>query len=243
MTLTWGQILPYAGALARAGRDAGAGGGGADRALGDRRRAGGGAAGGRRRRSATWSGRCSRMLGIGVVAGVWAELPDGAALCRGGDPGLMGVQLIRRAEAAGLAVAGGGLGRESGWAAFSAGLMVIAGNPKAILFYMGVLPGFFDFRRLTPLDMAVICLVSVLVPFARQPRLGGALRAGAAVAGRPGGDAADACGGRGGAGGGGGGDCGGVVRGRGSTHRRALGGAARTGFTIGLLASTMQGRD
>ena len=43
--------------------------------------------------------------------------------------------------------------------------MVIAGNPKAILFYMGVLPGFFDFRRLTPLDMALICAVSVLVPF------------------------------------------------------------------------------
>jgi threonine/homoserine/homoserine lactone efflux protein len=58
-----------------------------------------------------------------------------------------------------------GLGREPGWAGFTAGLMVIAGNPKAILFYMGVLPGFFDFRTLTPLDMAVICLVSVLVPF------------------------------------------------------------------------------
>ena len=90
------------------------------------------------------------MLGIGVVAGVWANFLlvlryAGAAILV-----LMGVQLIRRAEAAGLAVAGGGLGRESGWAAFSAGLMVIAGNPKAILFYMGVLPGFFDFRRLTP---------------------------------------------------------------------------------------------
>ncbi len=183
------------------------------------------------------------MLGIGVVAGVWANFLlvlryVGAAILV-----LMGVQLIRRAEAAGLAVAGGGLGRESGWAAFSAGLMVIAGNPKAILFYMGVLPGFFDFRRLTPAghggDLPRLGAGAVR----GQPRLGGDLRAGAPVAGGPGGDAADARGGRGGAGGGGGGDCGGVVRGRGSTHRRALGGAARTGFTIGLLASTMQGRD
>ena len=90
------------------------------------------------------------MLGIGVVSGVWADFLlvlryAGAVILV-----LMGVQLVRRAEAAALAVTGGGLGRESGWAAFSAGLMVIAGNPKAILFYMGVLPGFFDFRRLTP---------------------------------------------------------------------------------------------
>jgi len=104
------------------------------------------------------------MLGIGVVAGVWADFL--AVLRYGGAVilVLMGVQLIRRAEAAGLAVTGG-LGRERGWAGFTAGLMVIAGNPKAILFYMGVLPGFFDFRTLTPLDMGIICLVSVLVPF------------------------------------------------------------------------------
>ena len=78
---------------------------------------------------------------------------------------LMGLQLVRRADAAALASTSGVLARESGWTAFSAGLMVIAGNPKAILFYMGVLPGFFDFRRLTPLDMALICAVSVAVPF------------------------------------------------------------------------------
>jgi threonine/homoserine/homoserine lactone efflux protein len=36
-------------------------------------------------------------------------------------------------------------------------LTVIAGNPKAILFYMGVLPGFFDLKALTAGDVAVIC--------------------------------------------------------------------------------------
>ena len=41
-------------------------------------------------------------------------------------------------------------------AGFTAGLMVIAGNPKAILFYMGVLPGFFDFRTLTALDVTPV---------------------------------------------------------------------------------------
>jgi threonine/homoserine/homoserine lactone efflux protein len=101
------------------------------------------------------------MLGIGVIAGVWADFL--VALRFGGAAMLvwMGVSLVRKAEAlpAGMAA------RESAWAGFTAGLMVIAGNPKAILFYMGVLPGFFDFRRLSPADMALICLVSALVPF------------------------------------------------------------------------------
>jgi threonine/homoserine/homoserine lactone efflux protein len=102
------------------------------------------------------------MLGIGVIAGVWADFL--VALRFGGAAMLvwMGVSLARKAEAlpAGMAA------RESAFTGFTAGLMVIAGNPKAILFYLGVLPGFFDFRTLTPADMALICLVSVLVPFA-----------------------------------------------------------------------------
>ena len=36
------------------------------------------------------------------------------------------------------------LTRSGLWAGFIVGVVVILGNPKAILFYMGVLPGFFD---------------------------------------------------------------------------------------------------
>ena len=49
-------------------------------------------------------------------------------------------------------------------AGFLAGLAVILGNPKAVLFYMGMLPGFFDLTRLTWPDIAVICFLSLLVP-------------------------------------------------------------------------------
>ncbi|MCR8724389.1 LysE family translocator [Frigidibacter sp. ROC022] len=49
-------------------------------------------------------------------------------------------------------------------AGFLAGMAVILGNPKAILFYMGVLPGFFDIGSLTWPDIAVICLASFAVP-------------------------------------------------------------------------------
>ena len=52
------------------------------------------------------------------------------------------------------------------WAGFVAGLAVILGNPKAVLFYMGGLPGFFDLTAVTRLDVAMICLASMLVPLA-----------------------------------------------------------------------------
>jgi threonine/homoserine/homoserine lactone efflux protein len=41
---------------------------------------------------------------------------------------------------------------------------VIVGNPKAILFYMGVLPGFFDLRTVTVWDIVVICGMSMAIP-------------------------------------------------------------------------------
>lgn len=56
------------------------------------------------------------------------------------------------------------LTRPGMWAGFLAGLAVILGNPKAILFYMGVLPGFFDLAALTWTDIGVICFLSMIVP-------------------------------------------------------------------------------
>ena len=46
-----------------------------------------------------------------------------------------------------------------------AGILVILGNPKAILFYIGILPGFFTLAALQPIDIAVIGGLSALVPF------------------------------------------------------------------------------
>lgn len=56
------------------------------------------------------------------------------------------------------------LTRPGFWAGFAAGLAAILGNPKAILFYMGVLPGFFDLSRVTAPDIAAIVAISFLVP-------------------------------------------------------------------------------
>jgi threonine/homoserine/homoserine lactone efflux protein len=61
---------------------------------------------------------------------------------------------------------------EGAFAGFLAGLAVIIGNPKAMLFYIGILPGFFDVSKITAADITVIALSSALVPFAGNLGLG-----------------------------------------------------------------------
>lgn len=75
---------------------------------------------------------------------------------------VMGIALIRNADHA--LSANSRLTRPGMWAGFVAGLAVIIGNPKAVLFYMGVLPGFFDLTQMTLWDMAAICTLSFMVP-------------------------------------------------------------------------------
>ena len=57
------------------------------------------------------------------------------------------------------------LSKSSELAGFTAGLLVIIGNPKAALFYLGILPGFSNLGSLTITDCVVISLVSSLIPF------------------------------------------------------------------------------
>jgi len=56
------------------------------------------------------------------------------------------------------------LNRPGAWAGFVAGLAAILANPKAILFYMGMLPGFFDLTGLSLPDIVVIAGISMAVP-------------------------------------------------------------------------------
>ena len=75
---------------------------------------------------------------------------------------VMGAMLIRHAGAA--ISADSRLTRPGMMAGFLAGILAILGNPKAVLFYMGVLPGFFDLRTVTWIDVALIIGASVLIP-------------------------------------------------------------------------------
>ncbi len=77
---------------------------------------------------------------------------------------IMGVMLIRKPAAA--LNADSRLTRPGIWAGFSVGVAAVIGNPKAILFYMGALPGFFTLERLTTPDIVVIIAISALIPMA-----------------------------------------------------------------------------
>ena len=83
----------------------------------------------------------------------------------------MGVLLIRNASR--RIAADSRLTRPGLWAGFLAGLAVILSNPKAILFYMGVLPGFFDLSAATRHDVMAIVAISFLVPLLGNLALAG----------------------------------------------------------------------
>lgn len=85
----------------------------------------------------------------------------------------MGWLLIRRA---GAGLSGDSrLTRPGRWQGFMAGVAAVLGNPKAILFYMGVMPGFFDLRHLSGADVAAIAVMSTLVPLAGNLALAAAV--------------------------------------------------------------------
>ncbi len=83
----------------------------------------------------------------------------------------MGYLLIRHAGAA--VEENRALTRPGVWAGFMAGIAAILGNPKAILFYMGVLPGFFDLSATTAGDVAAIVVLSFLIPLLGNLALAG----------------------------------------------------------------------
>lgn len=83
---------------------------------------------------------------------------------------VMGGLLIRSADK--TIASDSRLTRPGMWAGFMAGLAVILGNPKAILFYMGMMPGFFDLTTLRWPDMVAIALLSAIVPLTGNLLLG-----------------------------------------------------------------------
>jgi threonine/homoserine/homoserine lactone efflux protein len=104
------------------------------------------------------------IFGVSLLVEIYADFMT--VLRYGGAVILvwMGIRTIRNASKP--LVADESLSVSGIWAGFMAGLMVIIGNPKAVLFYMGVLPNFFDINNITTPDIAVICIISGLVPFA-----------------------------------------------------------------------------
>ena len=103
------------------------------------------------------------LLGVSAVILAYDGALEIMQWVAGGVLIAMGALLIRHAEVE--ITSDGRLTAPGARAGFIAGVMVIIGNPKAILFYMGILPGFFDLSAITAVDIAVIALLSAGVPF------------------------------------------------------------------------------
>jgi threonine/homoserine/homoserine lactone efflux protein len=109
---------------------------------------------------ALWS--VTAALGLAWIVGTYHWIMDALKWVAVGVFALMGLLLIRHADK--TIAADSTLIRKGVFAGFLAGLVAILANPKAILFYMGMLPGFFDLTTITALDIAAIAAVSCLVP-------------------------------------------------------------------------------
>ncbi len=102
------------------------------------------------------------ILGVSWIVGTYAGFMIILKWVAAGMFLVMGALLFRNAD---KSIAGDNrLTRPGMWAGFVAGVIVILSNPKAVVFYMGVLPGFFDLRALAWLDIATICVLSLIVP-------------------------------------------------------------------------------
>ena len=102
------------------------------------------------------------IFGLSWMVSVYAGFMDAMRWVAVAIFGLMGWLLIRHADRP--IPQDSRLTRPGRRAGFVAGVAAILGNPKAILFYAGVLPGFFDLRTITVADIAAILAVSVAIP-------------------------------------------------------------------------------
>ena len=102
------------------------------------------------------------IFGLSWIVAAYADFLHVLKLVAALTFGVMGLMLIRKSGA--LLGADSRLTRPGRLAGFLTGVAAAIGNPKSILFYLTVLPGFFDLSRLNGGDIAAILAVSATVP-------------------------------------------------------------------------------
>lgn len=104
------------------------------------------------------------IFGLSWIVSVYSGFLHALKIVAAVTFAVMGLMIIRKSGA--LVSADSRLTKPGRLAGFMTGVAAVIGNPKAILFYMGVLPGFFDLSKLNGPDTAAILAVSAAIPLA-----------------------------------------------------------------------------
>ncbi|EBA04764.1 transporter, LysE family protein [Rhodobacteraceae bacterium HTCC2150] len=110
------------------------------------------------------------IFGVSAIVAVYADFLIVLRFVSTGILILMGIGLIRFAGK--VLTGNNALTKPGMWAGFIAGLLAVTANPKASLFYMALLPTFFDFTVLNFFDIVAICFTSLIVPLFGNLTLG-----------------------------------------------------------------------
>lgn len=102
------------------------------------------------------------ILGLSAIVDAYDGFMVILRFVAGGVLIFMGLSVIRYADK--ILQGDSALNKPGMWAGFIAGLVAVAANPKASLFYIALLPGFFDISTVTVPDIVAICAISFVVP-------------------------------------------------------------------------------
>lgn len=102
------------------------------------------------------------ILGLSWVVSLYSEVLVALRWAAAATFVVMGVMLLR--APANSLTGNARLTKPGRWAGFAVGVAAVIGNPKAIFFYMTVLPGFFELSTITWVDTVAILVISTLLP-------------------------------------------------------------------------------
>ena len=102
------------------------------------------------------------FLGLGFLISLYSDILLVIRYFAAGILAIMGLQIILKRNY--ILKENDRLTKAGFFSGFSAGFIAITANPKASLFYLTLLPGFFDFSKINMFDLTIISITSFSVP-------------------------------------------------------------------------------
>ena len=101
-------------------------------------------------------------LGLGFLISLYSDILLVIRYFAAAILAIMGLQIILKRNY--ISKENDRLTKAGFFSGFSAGFIAITANPKASLFYLTLLPGFFDFSKINMFDLTIISITSFSVP-------------------------------------------------------------------------------